>query len=130
MSNSQLDKLKWGIKIGTEVTLKLSCDVVGDFNDENNFPHKLLLTNTQVSRLCKAFVNGSSANIKLLKIQLHKIGQSRRFISAPPTIPKITSSLANPIINSFVKELKNTGTKKLIGDSLVDAGLNVTSTKI
>ena len=98
MSNSQLDKLKWGIKIGTEVTLKLSCDVAGDFNDENNFPHKLLLTNTQVSRLCKAFVNGSSANIKLLKIQLHKIGQSRRFISAPPTIPKITSSLANPII--------------------------------
>ena len=35
-----------------------------------------LLTNTQVSRLCKAFPNRSSANIKLSKIQLHKIGQS------------------------------------------------------
>ena len=34
----------------------------------------MLLTNTQVSRLCKAFANGSSANIKLLKT--HKIGQS------------------------------------------------------
>ena len=37
----------------------------GNSNDENNFPHKLLLTNTQVSRLHKAFANGSSANIKL-----------------------------------------------------------------
>ena len=36
-----------------------------DSIDENNFPHKLLLTNTQVSRLRKAFANNSSANIKL-----------------------------------------------------------------
>ena len=42
--------------------------------DENNFPHKLLSTNTQVSRLLKAFANGSSANIRLSKTQLHKIG--------------------------------------------------------
>ena len=44
--------------------LKISLDVVGDSNDENNFPHKLLLTNTQVSKLCKAFTNNSSTNIK------------------------------------------------------------------
>ena len=69
LSNSQLNKLKSGIKNGTEVTLKISSNVVGDSNDENNFSHKLLLTNTQVSRLCKAFANGSSANIKLSKIQ-------------------------------------------------------------
>ena len=43
-SNSQLNKLKSGIKNGTEVTLKLSSNVAGDSNDENNFPHKLLLT--------------------------------------------------------------------------------------
>ena len=55
--NSKLNKLKSGIKIGTEVILKMSSDVVGDSNDENNFPHKLLLNNTQVSRLCKAFAN-------------------------------------------------------------------------
>ena len=42
--------------------------------------HKLLLTNTQFSRLCKAFANGSSANIKLSKIQLHRIGQSGVFL--------------------------------------------------
>ena len=64
-SNSQLNKLIPAIKIGTEVTLNSSSNVVRDSNDENNFPHKLLLTNTQVSRLCKAFANNSSANVKL-----------------------------------------------------------------
>ena len=37
LSNSQLNKLKSGVKIGAEVTLKLSSNVVGDSNDENNF---------------------------------------------------------------------------------------------
>ena len=60
--------------------MKISTNVVGDSNDENNFPHKLLLNNTQVSRLHKAFANSSSANIKLSKIQLHKIGESGGFL--------------------------------------------------
>ena len=47
LSNSQLDKLKSGVENGTEVTLKLSSIVAGDSNDENDFPLKLLLTNTQ-----------------------------------------------------------------------------------
>ena len=76
MSTSQLNKLKSGIKNGTEVTLKISPNVVGDSNDENNFLHKLLLTNTQVS---KAFANNSSGSLKLSKTQLHKIGQSGGF---------------------------------------------------
>ena len=74
LSNSKLHKFKSGMKDGTNITLKLSSNVVGDSNDEKNFPHKLLLTNTQVSMLCKAFANCSSANIKLSKPQLHKIG--------------------------------------------------------
>ena len=41
LSNSQLNKLKSGIKDGPEVTLKLSSNMVGDSNDENNFLHKL-----------------------------------------------------------------------------------------
>ena len=49
----QISKLKFGIKNSTEVTLELSLSVVGDSNDENNFPHKLLLTNTQLSRFIK-----------------------------------------------------------------------------
>ena len=80
LPNSQINKLKYGIKNETEVTLKLSSNVVGDSNDESNFPHKLLLTNTQVSIHRKAFANGLSANIKLSKTQLHKIGQSRGFL--------------------------------------------------
>ena len=80
---SQLNKLKSRIKNGTAVTLELSSNVVGGSNDENNIPHKLFLTNIQVSRLCKAFANGSSANIKLSKAQLHKIERSGEFLSSP-----------------------------------------------
>ena len=75
-SDSQLKKLKSGIKNGTEVTLKLSSNVVGDSNNGNNVLYKLLLTNTQVSKLRKAFSNGSSSNIKSSRTQLHKIVQS------------------------------------------------------
>ena len=66
-SNSQLNKLISGMKNDTEITLNFSSNVIDNFNDESNFSHKLLLTNTQVSRLCKAIANGSSANIKLSK---------------------------------------------------------------
>ena len=61
--------------------LKISSNVVDDSNDENEFPHKLLFTITQFSKRHKAFVNGSSANIKLLKSQLHKIRQSGECLS-------------------------------------------------
>ena len=52
LSNLQLNKLKYGIKRGTEVTL------MGNSNDETSFSHKLLLTNIKVSRFrktCKWF---------------------------------------------------------------------------
>ena len=45
LSNSQLNKLKLGIKNDTEVTYILLSN--GSSNDEINFPHNLLLTNTQ-----------------------------------------------------------------------------------
>ena len=51
LSDSQLHKLKSVVKNGIEEVLKLSSNVLGDSNDEDNFPHKFLLTNTQVSRL-------------------------------------------------------------------------------
>ena len=81
MSNSQFNNLKYGIKNGTEVSLKISSNVAGDSNDQNNFPYKLLLTNAQVSRLRKSFANNSSVNKKLSKIQLHKIRQSGGFLN-------------------------------------------------
>ena len=51
VSNSQLNKLKSGIKNGTEVTLIIYSNVADDSNDENNFPQKLLLNNTQANLL-------------------------------------------------------------------------------
>ena len=48
------------------VTLNLSSNVVGDSNDE---------TNTQASRLREAFANGSSVNIRFLKIQMSEMVQ-------------------------------------------------------
>ena len=57
LSDSQLNKLKSGIKNGTEVTLNLSSNVIGNSNSETSLPHKLLLTNTQVSSRRKAFAN-------------------------------------------------------------------------
>ena len=80
LSNQQLNKFKSEIKNGAEVTLKVSSGVVDDSNDENNFPHKLLLTNIQVPKLCKAFANDSLTNTKLSKTQFHKIGQSGGFL--------------------------------------------------
>ena len=79
LSSSQLTKLNSVTKDGTKAALNLSSNVVGDSVDENNFPHKLLLTNTQVSQNRKAFANGSSVNIKLSRTQLYKTVQSGGF---------------------------------------------------
>ena len=97
MSNWKLDKLNSGIKNCTEVTLKLSSNAVGDSNNENNFPHKFLLTNTQVSKLHKAFANNSSANMKLLKAQLHQLIKSREFLSR----------LLEPLLKTGLPVMKN-----------------------
>ena len=62
-------KLRSGMKNCTGVTLSLSSNAVGYFNEETNFQHKLLLlVNTQVLRFRKAFENGLSANIKVSKL--------------------------------------------------------------
>ena len=82
LSDSQLNKLKSGIKNGTEVTLNLSSNVVGNTTNETDFPHKLLLTNTQISRLCKGIADDSSSNIKFSKTQLPKMGQSGECLTA------------------------------------------------
>ena len=72
-SNSQLNELKSGIENGTELTLNLLSNVIGDYNDESNFPHKILLTDTQVLMIQKAFPNGLSANTRFSKAWLSKM---------------------------------------------------------
>ena len=50
------------MKNATEVTLKLSSNMVGDSGCDTNIPHNLLLTDRQVLKFC----------IKLSKTQLSK----------------------------------------------------------
>ena len=47
--------------------------MIGNSDDETNFPDKLLLTNRQVVNLRKAFSNDLSNDIKLSKTQLSKM---------------------------------------------------------
>ena len=53
LSNSHLNKSKSATKNKTESVLRLSSNMIGNFNDETNFPHKLLLSNRQVANLRK-----------------------------------------------------------------------------
>ena len=67
LSNSQLNKLKSAIKNETDVILRLPPNMIGNSDNEANFPHKLLLTNRQVANLCNAFANHTSTDIKFVK---------------------------------------------------------------
>ena len=80
LSNSQLDKLKSAIKNEAFAVLRLSSNIIGNSDDETNFPHKLLLTNRQVASLPKAFANHTSADIKLSKTQLSNMIQLGGFL--------------------------------------------------
>ena len=80
LSNSQLNKLKSAIKNETDVFLRLSSNMIGNSDDETNFPDKLLLTNRQVANLCNAFANHTSTNIKFSKTQLSKMIQLGGFL--------------------------------------------------
>ena len=101
-SNSQLNKLKSAIKSETDIILRLSSNMVGNLDDENNFPHKLLLTNRQIPNLRKSLANYSSTDIKLSKTQLPKIIQSGGFLG------KLSGSLLRtglPLMKSIIQAL-------------------------
>ena len=98
----QLNKLKSEIKDVTKVTFKLSSNDVGDSNNENDFLHKLLLTNTQVSRNRKAFANNFSAKVKSSKPQFHKIGQAEGFLGR---LLGLLLKIGLPLMNDVLKPL-------------------------
>ena len=104
LSDSQLIKLKSAIKHETDVVLRLSSNMIGNSDDETNFPCKLLLTNRQVRNLCKTFTNYLSTDIKLFKTQLSKMIQSRGFLGrllAP--LLKTGLPLMKSVIQSIAK---------------------------
>ena len=81
-------------------------------NNETNFPHKLLLTNRQVSNLRKAFANHLSTDIKLKKTQLSKMIQSGEFLGR----------LLGPLLKTGLLLIKNV-TKPLAKSVLFPLGL-------
>ena len=95
LSNSQLNKFKSAIKNETEVVLRLSSNRIVD--NETNFPHKLFLTNRQVSNLRKALENYLSAGLKLSKTQLSKMIQSGGFLDR----------LLGPLLKTGLPLIKN-----------------------
>ena len=101
ISNSQLNKLKSSIKYETDVVLRISSNMVGDSNDNTNFPHELLLTNRQVANIRKAFDNLSSIDIKLSKTQLSKMIQSGGFLG------NLLGKLAGPLMKVAMPLAKN-----------------------
>ena len=111
LSNSHLNKLNSVIKNKTEVALKLSSNIINDSSNDDNFhkfrnSHKLLLTNTQVSKLCKAFTNNSSANKKLWKARLHKIVRWGGLLGRPlGLLLKIGLSLIGDVLKPLPKNV-------------------------
>ena len=82
--------------------------MVGNSDDETNFPRKLLVTNRQVSNLRKAFANYLSTGLStiyqlsIIKTQLSKMIQSGGFFG------RLLGTLIKPglpLINNVIKPL-------------------------
>ena len=104
------------MKNETEVVLILSPNMIGDSNDETNFPHELLLTDRQFSGIRKVFANNSSAGIKFLTTQLSKMIQSGGFLV----------TLLGPLLKTGLPLMKNVITP-LAKNVLVPLGLTATA---
>ena len=76
--------------------------MVGNSNDNTNFPHELLLTNRQVANIRKAFAKNTSTDIKLSKTQLSEMIQSGGFLGRLLG-PLLKTGL--PLIKSVIKPL-------------------------
>ena len=87
-------------------------------DNEENVPHKLLLTNRQVANLCKAFASHLSTDIKLSKTQLSKMIQSGGFPLLKTGSPLI-KNLIKPLAKSVLIPLGFT-----VEASAADAGIH------
>ena len=102
LSNSQLSKLKSAIKNENDVVLRISSNMVGNSNDNANFPYEILLTNRQIENIRKAFANHLSTDFKLSNTQLSKMIQSGGFLGRLLG-PLLKTGL--PLMKSVIKPL-------------------------
>ena len=121
LSNSQLNKLKSSIKNETDVVLRISSNMVGNSNDNTNFPHELLLTNRQVANIRKAFANNLSTDIKFSKAQLSKMIQSGGFLGTLLG-PLLKTGL--PLMKRVIKPLAKSVLIPLGLGAAADAGIH------
>ena len=79
--------------------------MIGSSNDETNFPHKSLLTNTLSFKIRKALANGSSANAKFSKTQLSKIIKSGGILAdLLPAIPQAMFLTEKEVLKKGLKK--------------------------
>ena len=100
--------------------------MVGNSNDNINFPHELLLSNKQVANIRKAFAIHLSTDIKLSKTQLSKMIQSGGFLGRLLG-PLLKTGL--PLMKSVIKPLAKSVLIPLgltAAASAADAGIHKT----
>ena len=97
LTNLRLNELKKAVKSNEGLTLRLSTK---NFN-EDEFPHELLLTTRQNTKLRNGLNNNSATDIKLSKAQIKKLIQSGGFLG------KLLSKLAGPLMKVAIPLAEN-----------------------
>ena len=72
--------------------------MIGNSNDETNFPHKLLLANREVANLRKAIANYSSIDIKLSKTELSEKVLGSLLKTGLPLMKNVIKPLAKSVL--------------------------------
>ena len=93
--------------------------MIGNSDDETNFPQNLLLINRQVANPRKAFANHTSTDIKLSKTQLSKMIQSGGFLSR---LLGLLLKTGLPLLKSVIKLLAML--RLTVTASVTDAAIN------
>ena len=109
LSDAQLKKLKYAVKKKTGRTLRMSLKM---FNG-NDFPHELLLTARQKTKLRNGFNNNIWTDLKLSTAQTSKIIQSGGFLGR----------LLDPLLKAGLPLIKNV-IKPLAKSVLIPLGLS------
>ena len=115
LTDTQLKKLKTGVKNKTGTTLRISLKIING----NDLPHELLLTTRQKIKLRNAFNNNMSTDLKLSKARISKIIQSGGFLGS------LLSKLAGPLMKVAIPLGKHALAPLVItaAASAIDAGI-------
>ena len=98
--------------------------MIGNSDNETNFPHKSMLTNRQVANLRKVFANQTSTYIKLSKAQLSKMIQLGRFLGR---ILSLLLRTGSPLMKNIIQPLAKSVLIPLeltAAASVTDAGIH------